>query len=190
MSEHRPNILLGVTGSVAAKLTPKLVAALRQIGEVEVVATDPALYFWKREETGARLWTEADEWPGELYVKDQPVPHIALGDGADILVIAPLTANTLTKLALGICDNLLTCTAYAWPDGKPLIVAPAMNTRMWQNELTQGHLADLARRLPAFGLIPPVARRLACGTTGVGAMADIGSIAAAVRESLSRQART
>lgn len=186
MSERRPNILLGVTGSVAAKLTPKLVAALRQIGEVEVVATDPALYFWKREETGARLWTEADEWPGGLYAKDQPVPHIALGDWADALVIAPLTANTLTKLALGIADNLLTCTAYAWPDGKPLVVAPAMNTRMWQNGLTQGHLAELGRRLPAFSQVPPVARRLACGTTGIGAMADIPDIVAAVRAALAR----
>ncbi len=186
MSARRPNILLGVTGSVAAKLTPKLVSELKLIGGVEVVATDPALYFWKREETGARLWTEADEWPGGLYVKDQPVPHIALGDRADVLVIAPLTANTLTKLALGIADNLLTCTAYAWPDAKPLVIAPAMNTRMWQNGLTRDHLAALSQRLPAFSLVPPAARRLACGTTGIGAMADIAAVAAAVRAALER----
>ena len=187
MSKKQHRILLGVTGSVAAKLTPKLVAALQPIGLVQVVATDPALYFWKREETGARLWTEADEWPGELYAKDQEVPHIALGDWADILVIAPLTANTLTKMAVGIADNLLSCVFYAWPSQKPLVIAPAMNTRMWMNFSTQRHLTHLRDNRHLLRIVPPISKRLACGTEGYGAMAEIDSIAKAVREALSRR---
>ncbi len=186
MTAPRPHILLGVTGSVAAKLTPKLVAALQELGEVEVAATDPALYFWKREETGARLWTEADEWPGEIYAKDQPVPHIALGDWADILVVAPMTANTLTKMAVGIADNLLSCVIYAWPTTKPVVIAPAMNTRMWMNFATARHLNGLRDRMHNLRIVPPQSKRLACGTTGYGAMADIAVIKKAVRDILSR----
>lgn len=184
MNGRKKRILLGVTGSVAAKLTPKLVTAIQELGEVEVVATDPALYFWKKEETGARLWTEAEEWPGDLYQKDQEVPHIALGDWADILVIAPLTANTLTKMAVGIADNLLTCVYYAWPSQKPIVIAPAMNTRMWMNFATQRHLTGMRDRMYNMRIVPPQSKKLACGTTGYGAMADIWVIKKAVRDAL------
>lgn len=179
-----PNILLGVTGSVAAKLTPKLTEALKAIGEVDVIATDAAKYFWEYEDAPGDVWTEEDEWPGEIYEKDQDVPHIALGDWADILVVAPLTANTLTKMVIGLADDLLTCTYYAWPEEKPVVLVPAMNTRMWQNPLTRQHLDLLHHRRVKHTLVPPVARRLACGTTGVGAMADIDDIVIAVRTAL------
>lgn len=185
MSERKKRILLGVTGSVAAKLTPKLVAALQKLGEVQVVATDPAMYFWDRAETGAPLWTEANEWPGQRYRDDQEVPHIALGDWADILVIAPLTANTLTKMAVGIADNLLTCVCYAWPGQKPLVIAPAMNTRMWHNPATQRHLTWMRDNLHLLRVVPPIAKKLACGTVGFGAMAEVDSIKEAVARSLS-----
>lgn len=184
MSERRPHILLGVTGSVAAKLTPKLVQALQELGEVQVVATESARYFWDGRSTGTRLWTEADEWPGQLYRKDQEVPHIALGDWADILVIAPLTANTLTKLAQGIVDNLLTSVYYAWPTDKPVVVAPAMNTRMWLNPLSRSHLDLLRERTARHRIILPVSKQLACGTTGIGAMADIETIKQTVSRAL------
>ena len=184
MSERRPHILLGVTGSVAAKLTPKLVSALQELGEVEVVATEPARYFWDGTSTGTRLWTEADEWPGRLYQKDQEVPHIALGDWADVLVIAPLTATTLAKLALGLADNLLTSVYYAWPTGKPVVVAPAMNTRMWLNPLTRAYLDLLRERTTRHRVILPVSKRLACGTTGFGAMAEIETIKQTVSRAL------
>lgn len=181
---NQPRILLGVTGSVAAKLTPKLVAALQEIGEVQVVATKAARYFWDPAQTGAHLWTDEQEWPGERYVKDQPVPHIALGDWADLLVIAPLTANTATKLALGIADNLLTCLYYAWPDDKPVLIAPAMNTRMWLNDLTRQHWQTIIM-VKNVVIALPVSKPLACGTVGIGAMADIADIAAKGRTLLS-----
>ena len=183
MSDDRKHILLGVTGSVAAKLTPKLRRSLQAIGEVQIAATGPALYFWDHDTTGI-LWTEADEWPGGRYQTGQEVPHIALGDWADILVIAPLTANTLTKMALGIADNLLSSVWYAWPGGKPSVIAPAMNTRMWHNPATQRHLTYLRDNYHSLTIVPPIAKKLACGTTGFGAMAEIEAIAAAVRKAL------
>ena len=173
-------IILGVTASVAAKLTAKLVSSLQEIGEVKVLATPKSLYFWDQAKTGAELLSDADEWPGERYVKDQPVPHIALGEWADALVIAPLSANTLSKMAVGIADNLLTCTYCAWPVGKPVLFAPAMNTRMWDNPLTQEHVGVLLKRRYHHH-VPPVEKMLACGTKGMGAMADIAAIADAVR---------
>lgn len=178
-----PKIILGVTGSVAAKLTPSLAKALQAIGQVQVVATGPSLYFWERGYVGTRTWTDEDEWTGDGYVKNQTIPHIALGDWADILVIAPLTANTLTKMALGLSDNLLTCLYCAWPSNKPVIIAPAMNTRMWENPLTESHMAAVRAR-PNHRVVLPVKKHLACGTTGIGAMADITDIAEAVRKSL------
>jgi len=181
---ERPRIILGVTGSVAAKLTPKLVAALQVLGDVDVVATKAALYFWDRAETGTRLWTDDEEWPGSLYVKDQDVPHIKLGDEADILVIAPLTANTLAKMAHGLADNLLTSLFLAWPIDKPIVIAPAMNTRMWENLRTRANLGWFWDLHGHSRVVDPVAKKLACGTTGKGAMADIAEIVTRVRNVL------
>jgi hypothetical protein len=119
---------------------------------------------------------------------------------ADVLVIAPLSANTLAKLAHGLADGLLTCVARAWelraggggggggggaappPAAKPLLVAPAMNTAMWEHPATGAQLATLG----AWGVavVPPVAGALACGDTGCGALAAVADIAAAVFASL------
>lgn len=196
------NVVLGVTGSVAAKLTPKLAKALNPLVHLKTVTTQPALFFFYRHHLrGFELITEADEWlgsgqwlglpqppalidrnaPSQKYTKDQPIPHIDLGDWAHLLLIAPLTANTLTKLALGLADNLLTSLYYAWPPDKPVIFAPAMNTRMWENPLTQQHLNALTTPPRRF-IVPPVSKQLACGTTGVGAMADIADIVQMVRD--------
>lgn len=183
MSQNQKKILLGVTGSVAAKLTPNLVRKLQAIGEVQVVATEPSLYFWRPSEVNAQTWTDDRETPGLGYRKDQSIPHIALGDWADVLVIAPLTANTLAKMALGLADNLLTCLVRAWPTDKPLILAPAMNTRMLENQLTGTQMAAVRS---AFGarFVPTQSKRLACGTTGPGAMADLDAICQAVQDAL------
>lgn len=195
------NILLGVTGSVAATLTPKLVAEFQRRGhEVEVVATASSLYFWnptdlptsthspslrsgegeKEGEKRIRVWTEQDEWPNTHYVRDQLIPHIALGDWADLLVIAPCSAQTLAKLANGMCDNLLTSVARAWHRERLIVIAPAMNTRMWEHPATQEHLAKLHGWYPHLTVIQPVERRLACGDVGIGAMAPIETIADAI----------
>jgi phosphopantothenoylcysteine decarboxylase len=209
-------VILGVTGSVAAIKTPALVEALRAARhEVRVVATRAALYFFdpaeiqRSDRTPAEtcpdpiLLRDEDEWPGNRYQRGDPVVHIELRKWADLLIVAPLDANTLAKLALGICDNLLTCIVRAWDFSKPLVLAPAMNTLMWQSPVTLRHLRQLledrtpapvphdfsldnaplvyARHAPQLIVIPPQAKRLACGDVGPGAMAEVVEIAEVVR---------
>ncbi|OGN07687.1 MAG: hypothetical protein A3B86_02525 [Candidatus Yanofskybacteria bacterium RIFCSPHIGHO2_02_FULL_38_22b] len=89
---------------------------------------------------------------------------------------APLSANTLAKIASGITDNLLTSIVRAWDRNKKIIIAPAMNTHMWDHPATKEHLAVLIRWYPHFVIIDPVVKTLECGDVGVGAMAEIGQI--------------
>lgn len=214
------NILLGVTGSVAAVRTPELHQTLVQIGHtVRIVATEPSLNFFDHEAlvpqepeiSGAThrgpLFRDADEWGSPLYQRGDPVLHIEFRKWADLFVIAPLDANTLAKIALGLSDNFLTCIARAWDFHKPLVLAPAMNTLMWQSPITRRHLRQLledhatsrpavedwtlgqaaevfAQCAPRLILIPPGVKRLACGDIGVGAMAEVPSIAETVRRLL------
>jgi phosphopantothenoylcysteine decarboxylase len=187
------NVLLGVTGSVAAILTPALFDELKKAGhQVKVVATQAALYFFEAAAlagtNGQRnrevLILDEDEWPGQEqgrhWQRGEPVLHIELRRWADVLVIAPLDANTLAKLALGLCDNCLTCVWRAWDMTRPLVLAPAMNTLMWEHPATGRHLAQLAADCPHLHVLPPVSKRLACDDVGVGAMASVAEVAAAV----------
>lgn len=173
-------ILLGVTGSVATVLTPKLVTALEDAGhDVQVVATKSSLYFFDPGILPVKVWCDEDEWMGACYTKDQEIPHIALRHWADLLLIAPLSANTLAKMAHGLCDNLLTCVVRAWDFSKPLVLVPAMNTLMWQSPFTGEHLEklrSLGMNQNSVQVIEPIAKRLACHDVGVGAMAKIETI--------------
>jgi phosphopantothenoylcysteine decarboxylase len=207
------NILLGVTGSVAAIKTPELRAQLLEAGHaVRVVATRAALYFFDPSAWPAGdLVTDDDEWPrrqaGERYQREDPVLHIELRRWADALVIAPLDANTLGKLAAGLADNCLTCVARAWDVTRPLVVAPAMNTHMWDHPATRRQLAQLAADYNAtfdatadaaaiiaateqpasrLTIIGPQVKQLACGDVGNGAMADVDVIVAELARRLSR----
>jgi len=213
-------VLLGVTGSVAAIRTPALYEGLKKAGhEVKIVATQASLYFFDPIEIdpvgGARpkrnpasVVLDADEWPGQAegrrYQRDDPVLHIELRRWADVLLIAPLDANTLAKIANGLSDNCLTCVWRAWDPARPTILAPAMNTLMWEHPLTQRHLRQLAadagaghapaetdldgliswinRQGRCLRLVPPISKRLACGDVGVGAMAGLEDILAAVQQ--------
>jgi len=219
-SSRSLRIVLGVTGSVAAIRTPALYSNLRGKGhQVRVVATEPALRFFKAEElpvdcaepSGQAVFRDADEWKlsGEsgFYQRDDPVLHIEFRKWADVLVVAPLDANTLAKFALGLSDNFLTCLFRAWDFEKPVILAPAMNTLMWESTVTLRHLRQLladraealgvqpveqarwtlgdmprafAEQVPRLVLVPPQAKRLACGDIGTGAMAEVSTIAEAV----------
>src|SRR4029077_5091902 len=91
---------------------------------------------------------DEDEWPGQTegrhWEREQPVLHIELRRWADLFVIAPLDANTLAKLANGLADNCLTCVWRAWDATRPVVLAPAMNTLMWQHPATVRHLRQLA----------------------------------------------
>ncbi|XP_033045220.1 phosphopantothenoylcysteine decarboxylase isoform X3 [Trachypithecus francoisi] len=99
--------------------------------------------------------------PGMWKSRSDPVLHIDLRRWADLLLVAPLDANTLGKVASGICDNLLTCVIRAWDRSKPLLFCPAMNTAMWEHPIT----AQQVDQLKAFGYveIPCVAKKLVCG---------------------------
>lgn len=209
-------VIVGLTGSVAAIKAPELLAALRRAGhEVKVVATGPSLYFVRPDELEAAgagpgdpstriVLLDEDEWPPPGYRRGDPVLHIELRHWADLLVVAPLDANTLAKFALGISDNFLTCVFRAWDFARPVFLAPAMNTLMWRSPVTLRHLRQLledraegpvptgwalddapevfARHAPRIILIPPQSKRLACGDVGIGAMADVVAIAELVRE--------
>jgi len=198
------NVLLGVTGSVAAILTPELVQALKQAGhQVRVVTTRAGLYFF--DAAAVDVIRDEDEWPGKdqgrLWQRGEPVLHIELRRWANVLVIAPLDANTLAKLALGLCDNCLTNVWRAWERTRPVVLAPAMNTLMWEHPATVRHLrqiaADLGAEPPGLGLdelvtwindhcptlrvAAPVSKRLACDDVGVGAMAGAAEVVATVQ---------
>jgi phosphopantothenoylcysteine decarboxylase len=211
-------VLLGVTGSVAAIRTPQLFEALKQDGhEIKVVATQAALYFFDPAaldpadpaipaRNSSVVVLDEDEWPGRddgrRFQLGEPVLHIELRRWAELFLIAPLDANTLGKLAGGLCDNCLTCTWRAWDSSRPIVLAPAMNTMMWQHPLTVRQLRQIALDLggvsiPAklslddaverinqdcsgLRIIAPQSKLLACGDIGVGAMAAMGDIVAAV----------
>ncbi|XP_041650552.1 phosphopantothenoylcysteine decarboxylase isoform X1 [Cheilinus undulatus] len=179
-------VLLGVTGSVAALKLPLLVSQLRQLPEVDVrvVTTEHAKHFYDSEEIPVKIYSDKDEW--ELWTKrSDPVLHIELRRWADLLVIAPLDANTLGKIANGICDNLLTCVVRAWDTSRPLLFCPAMNTAMWQHPVT----AQQVSRLTEFGYveIPCIAKKLVCGDEGKGAMAEVSTIVSVVKQYLQKE---
>lgn len=208
------NILLGVTGSVAAIKTPELFHLLRERGHsVRIVATRAARYFFDPDHLlpgqSARdpsvVSLDEDEWPGRddgrRYQRGDEVLHIELRRWADQFLIAPLDANTLAKFASGMCDNCLTCVWRAWDPARPVILAPAMNTLMWEHPLTRRHLATLAElagaslpcdldqdqmipiindRCRTLRIVAPVSKALACGDIGVGAMASVADIAEVV----------
>jgi len=181
------NVLLGVTGSVAAIYTPELFCDLGAAGhEVKVAATAASLYFFDPAQlapldSGLRnpqvVILDADEWPRDRYHRRDPVLHIELRRWADLLLIAPLDANTLAKLALGLADNTLTCIYRAWDRNRPVVLAPAMNTLMWEHPATSRHLRHVAEDLGGrLHVVLPVDRQLACDDVGMGAMAPRDAI--------------
>ncbi|GAQ80769.1 phosphopantothenoylcysteine decarboxylase [Klebsormidium nitens] len=175
----RPRILLGASGSVAAIKLHIITAELVEKADVRIVLTKAALHFVKREDlpSGVPIYTDEDEWATWSKIGDD-VLHIELRKWADVLLIAPLSANTLAKIAGGLCDNLLTSVVRAWDFSKPFLVAPAMNTHMWDSPFTGRHLKELDTL--GVRLIEPVSKKLACGDVGNGAMAEPSKIVEAV----------
>lgn len=166
------NILLGVTGSVAAVLTLKLFDALKANHEVKIVITDTVRNFASLDYY-KEVYSDRSEWEQFNKIGD-PILHIELRKWADLFLIAPCTMNTLAKITNGLCDNLLTNTARAWDYSKPFFIAPAANTYMWDSPITSKQLIT-AQDL-GIKIIQPINKTLACGDTGVGAMADIKTI--------------
>jgi len=162
------HILLGVTGSIAAYKTADLASKLTQAGvQVDVILTPAAEKFISpltfQSVTGRKAFTDADLWGGEAHVL-----HVGLGQSADLLVIAPCTANTLGKLAHGMADNLLTITALAMRSS--ILIAPAMDAGMFENPATQENIDILRGRGIHFA--GPDEGHMASGLSGRGRMVE------------------
>lgn len=175
-------ITLGVTGSIAAYKAADLASKLAQAGaQVDVILTGAAEKFVTpltfQSVTGRRAYTDQDLWGNEAHVL-----HVGLGHAADMLVIAPCTANTLAKLAHGQADTLLTVTALAM--SSPLLIAPAMDGGMYDHPATQENIETLRKRGAAF--IGPAAGHLASGLSGVGRMLETSEIIGYIRILLGR----
>jgi len=191
--QRRPRVLVACTGSVAAVKAPQLCVAISEFADVQLVLTDNAAFFLDRaadydaaakeafDAANFKVWRNTDEWTWQKVGDD--VVHIELRKWADVLLVAPLGANGLAKLANGICDDLVTCVARAWDVRlKPIIVAPAMNTAMWHHPATAVQL----RSLQTWGvsIVHPATKTLACGDTGIGALAGVDDIVSKLRADL------
>ncbi|GMR56864.1 hypothetical protein PMAYCL1PPCAC_27059, partial [Pristionchus mayeri] len=179
------HLLIGVTGSVAAIKLQELIETLRKLTRddrlwIKIVVTDNALKFIEKAnlQIDDVVYEDRDEW-SMWNGRGDPVLHIELRKWADAMLIAPLDANTMAKIANGLCDNLLTSLVRAWDPAKPLHFAPAMNSFMWDSTLTFQHRATL-RDLLRFKEIPPIKKDLMCGDHGIGAMSTIQLMASIV----------
>ena len=175
-------ILLGVTGGIAAYKAAFLASRLTQAGAlVDVIMTPGAERFvTPLTFQGVSGRPVHDDVFGSL--PDGRIAHVNLAKGADLLIVAPLTAHTLARLALGLADDLLTVTALACT--APLLLAPAMEEHMWQHPATQANLETLRRR-GAF-IVGPLSGHLASGASGVGRMAEPDDLLGAARYLLGR----
>jgi len=164
------NVVLGVTGSIAAYKAPDIASRLVKAGaNVHVVLTSDAQQFvtalpfktLSRNPVITNLYDEEAGW--------KPT-HIRLADEAELLLIAPATANTLARIALGLADDALGCIALALNPSARILMAPAMNGKMWLHAATQQHVKTLKSRKVEF--IGPDEGLLSCGYEGIGRMID------------------
>lgn len=164
-------ILVGITGGIAAYKICELIRMYKREGaNVKVVVTPNALNFVT--ELTLQNLSQNKVAIQEFEVEEYKPKHISLSDEADIFVIAPATANTISKLANGICDNLLTSIACAYK--KKILLAPAMNCNMWENQIIQENLTRLTRL--NYQIIEPESGFLACGYEGKGRLAELNKI--------------
>lgn len=161
-------ILLGITGGIAAYKMCELIRMYKRANaNVLVVCTPNALNFVTK--LTLQNLSQNDVAVEEFDVKDFKPEHISYADSADIMVIAPATANTISKIATGVCDNLLTSIACAFT--KPVIIAPAMNCNMWENPVLQENLYKLH-----YEILEPESGFLACGYEGKGRLCSLDKI--------------
>jgi len=175
-------VVLGITGSIAAYKAADIASQLTQAGaKVNVIMTKEAIEFispftfWAI--TGRPVVTKMFDLASEFSIE-----HVSLAKAADIVVIAPATANIIAKLAAGIADDMLCCTVLATK--APVLIAPAMETTMYNNPVTQDNLSRLKAR--DFVIIAPATGWLASGKEGPGRLADTNDIIGSIRQVLGR----
>jgi phosphopantothenoylcysteine synthetase/decarboxylase len=174
------HVVLGVTGSIAAYKAVELVRMMKaRKWDVSVIMTAAAVHFVgeltfrtvSQNEVAVDMFDRSKEWMPE---------HISLADKADVVLVAPCTANVLAKIAHGIADDLIVCTALA--SSAPLIIAPAMNEKMWDHPATQKNVEVL--RSHGAKVVDVGQGELACGCEGRGRLAELADIMAAVESFL------
>lgn len=177
------NILLAVTGSISAYKAADLTSQLTKLGHQVKILMTPAATAFITPLTLQVLSKQAVLV--EVMTEDNPkqIQHIDLGKEADLFLVAPASANTIAKLAIGLADNMVTSTALALPQGTKKILAPAMNTKMLEHPATQRNLKLLQDY--GYQIIQPRHATLACGDQGSGALASIETILTTIQESLS-----
>ena len=179
------HITLAITGSIASYKAADLVSSLKKQGHiVSVLMTKAATDFIQ-----PLTLQVLSQNLVHLDVMQEPYPdqvnHIERGKETDLFIVAPATANTIAKLAYGFADNMVTSTALALPDNIPKLLAPAMNTKMYNHPATQTNLKTLESY--GYGIISPKESLLACGDFGSGALADLEIIIERIKETLNEQ---
>lgn len=175
-------ILIGITGGIAAYKICELIRMFkRENAEVTVIPTDNALNFVTK--LTLQTLSQNNVYTNEFNIPDYKPEHIALSDDADIMIIAPATANTISKLANGVCDNLLTSVTCAFK--KPIFIAPAMNNNMWDNPIIQENINKLKSH--GYKILEPESGFLACGTEGQGRLCELDKIFDAVKTELTQK---
>jgi len=175
------NIILGVTGSIAAYKAAEITNLLVKSGlNVNVIMTDAATKFVApltfQTLTKNKVYVDMFE-----EIEHNDVRHISLAQNADCFVIAPATANIIGKIATGIADDMLSTVVMA-TQNIPIIICPAMNTAMYENPITQSNIKKLKEY--GYQFIDPKESLLACGDLGKGALADIEVIVSAIKASI------
>lgn len=180
MTRPQKTVVLGITGSIAAYRACDIISALMKDSvDVHVILTKDGSQFITPMtlQTLSRNKVMTDMF--ELPEKWNPL-HTSLADKADAVLIAPATANIIGKIAGGICDDLLSCVVLA--TRAPVLLAPAMNEKMYKHEIVQENIAKLKKI--GYKFIGPVKGRLACGHTDIGHIADVNDIVSEVKRLL------
>ena len=180
------HILVGISGGIAAYKIPELIRLLVKAGaEVRVATTKNALEFVTeltlQTVSGSRVYSDVF-----AAINEHSTEHISLPDWCDAMIIAPATANVLAKMAAGIADDALTTTICSCTARKPIVVAPAMNDKMWESPATQ-HAIETIKSWNNVTVIEPVCGPLACGTEGKGRMPEVEVLQEALEYALAKK---
>lgn len=183
MSLKGKHIVVGISGGIAAYKIPELIRSLVKAGaEVRVATTRNALHFVTeltlQTVSGSRVYSDVF-----ASINEHATEHISLPEWCDAMLVAPTTANVLGKMAAGIADDALTTTICSCVARKPIVIAPAMNDKMWENPAVQQAIETI-RGWEQVSVIEPAVGPLACGTEGKGRMPEIDILQEALEDAL------
>ncbi|KAG0685818.1 Protein phosphatase 1 negative regulatory subunit, partial [Pichia californica] len=184
------HILFGACGSISIKKTKLIINKLDEIYKdkvsIQLILTKSAENFISKNEfpNNIILWRDEDEW-STWNSRTDPVLHIELRKWADILIIAPLTANSLSKIALGLCDNLLTNVVRAWNSQYPILLAPAMVSFAYTSVITKRHVKVIKENMKWIEILKPTEKVMSSyGEIGMGGMMDWNEVVVMIVEKL------